>query len=256
MIKNITAHMIVHNEEQWVWYGLQSILPYVDKIIVYDTGSTDNSVEIIKSIKSSKIEFSQKGKVSAAQLIELRNEQIKNTTTNWFMLLDGDEIWPEDTIKELKRVLSSTKKDAIVLRAVLPVGDLTHFQPDSAGRYRLLGKVGHYNIRAYRKMENHSWHGVYPNEAYIDKIGIPIQKKDSQLLLLKNPYWHMRLLTRSKKRRGKLEIGVKKRIKMPSVFIQERPRIVPLPLVKFTLLQYMFAFIITPLLRLKRRLKW
>jgi len=36
----ITAHMIVKNEEQWVWYALQSILPYVDKVIVYDTGST------------------------------------------------------------------------------------------------------------------------------------------------------------------------------------------------------------------------
>lgn len=252
----ITVHMIVHNEEQWVWYGLQSVLPYVEKIIVYDTGSTDSTVEIIKTIKSSKIEFSQKGKVSSVQLIKLRNEQITKTVTNWFMLLDGDEVWPEDSFKELKRVLSTTKKDAIVVKAVLPVGDLTHFQPDSAGRYRLLGKVGHYNIRAYRKMANYSWQGVYPDEAYADHVGTPIQNNDNQLLLLKNLYWHMRLLKRSKKREGKLEIGIKKRIKMPSVFLQERPRIVPLPLVRFTPFQYIIAFIITPVLRLKRRIKW
>ena len=51
----IWANCLIKNEERWVWYALQSVLPYVDKILVWDTGSTDNTVEIIKTIKSNKI---------------------------------------------------------------------------------------------------------------------------------------------------------------------------------------------------------
>jgi glycosyltransferase involved in cell wall biosynthesis len=55
MISGITVHMVVKNEDQWIWYSIQSVLQYVDKILITDTGSTDHTVEIIKSIKSPKL---------------------------------------------------------------------------------------------------------------------------------------------------------------------------------------------------------
>ena len=58
-MNKIIVHCLVANEERFVWYALQSVLPYVDQVMVWDTGSTDKTVEIIKAIKSPKIIFKE-----------------------------------------------------------------------------------------------------------------------------------------------------------------------------------------------------
>ena len=45
----ITVHTLVKNEERWIWYALKSVLPFVDQIIVWDTGSTDKTTAIIRA---------------------------------------------------------------------------------------------------------------------------------------------------------------------------------------------------------------
>ena len=119
MKSNLTIHCVVKNEERWIWYALKSILDIADEILIFDTGSTDKTVEIIKTIKSRKIIFEEKGKVDAKGLTQLRREQLVMTKTEWFLILDGDEIWPERTKKELAANLKSvTKSDwGIVVRA-------------------------------------------------------------------------------------------------------------------------------------------
>ena len=112
----ITVHMVVKNEEQWVWFAVNSVLNFVDRIIIYDTGSTDRTLEILKSIKSSKIEFEEKGSVTPEKLVDLRNEQIKNTKTDWFMLLDGDEVWSEKSLTLLLSKIQSAPKEKIATR--------------------------------------------------------------------------------------------------------------------------------------------
>ena len=63
MKPNLTVQMIVKNEDQWIWYAIASVIDYASKLIIFDTGSRDKTVEIIKSFKSSKIIFKQKGDV-------------------------------------------------------------------------------------------------------------------------------------------------------------------------------------------------
>ena len=46
----ITAHCLIKNEENFVWYAIKSVVDFVDKIIVFDTGSTDKTVELIKKL--------------------------------------------------------------------------------------------------------------------------------------------------------------------------------------------------------------
>ena len=46
----ITAHMMVKNEARFVWYSIMSVLDYVDRIRIWDTGSNDGTVEIIESL--------------------------------------------------------------------------------------------------------------------------------------------------------------------------------------------------------------
>ena len=47
----IWANTVVHNEENFIWFAIMSVVDYVDKVLVYDTGSTDQTVSIIKEIK-------------------------------------------------------------------------------------------------------------------------------------------------------------------------------------------------------------
>ncbi|RJR30275.1 glycosyltransferase [Candidatus Microgenomates bacterium] len=252
----LTAHMIVKNEEQWVWYAVSSVIPFVSRFLIYDTGSTDRTVAIIKSINSKKIHFLAKGKVTPKELVVLRNEQIKNTKTEWFLLVDGDEVWPKKTSQELVSVLRNCDKNisAIVSKTIVPVGDVFHYQSESAGKYSILGRKGHFNIRAYRKRTGFLWQGLYPKESYQGKDGIAIQEKDSQLLLLKNPYWHLTHLRRSSKTKDKIkyEIGSTKDIALPEVFFLSRPNIVPSPWITYSGTEKLRALIRTPLVTVKR----
>lgn len=101
----VTAHVLVKNEENYIWYAINSVLPYVDKMIIFDTGSTDKTLEIIKGIvakdKNKKIIFEERGEVDKQGHTDLRNEMIKRTKTDWILLLDGDEIWDSSQIKNV-----------------------------------------------------------------------------------------------------------------------------------------------------------
>lgn len=257
MKTNLTAHMIVRNEEQWIWYGINSVLGYVTKLIIYDTGSTDQTVSIIATIKSDKITFVQKGKVTPDQLVALRNEQIAQTRTEWFLLVDGDEVWPRNTIEELTKLLPSLVPSVmgIVVPAHVPIGDLYHYQSDRAGRYALLDKIGHYNIRAYRKHKDYQWEGTYPLEAYVDAKHIQIQQVNKKLHLLKNKYWHLTHLRRSSRddhHKRKLELGHAYSGKLPEVFLQRNPALVPSPCIRYSFFEWCSACLITPALWIKR----
>lgn len=263
MTLDITVHMVVKNEEQWIWYGLQSVLPYVKKIIIYDTGSSDKTVEIIETFSDSKIYLEKRGDVNPKQLAQLRNEQIEQTSTEWFLLLDGDEVWPENTLRELEEVIktSSKKTHGIVVKARIPVGDLFHYQSEIAGKYKLLGQVGHYNMRIYRKNPKYHWEAIYPFtvyvEKYVDNQGISVQDRSDELFLLKKEYWHMTHLKRSSidsHGKRKFEIGIRTAVELPTVFYKKHPPSVPDPWVHYSFLEWCFAFCLTPLLYFKRRL--
>ena len=164
---SITGHMIVKNEDQFAGFALRSVLPYLDKIFVYDTGSTDKTVEIIKKISSPKIVFEEKGIVNPAKLVELRREQIERTETNFFMLIDGDEIWPEKNIEKLIQALVMMPKEkiAVYCRTRNAVGDIYHYLPN-AGEYKFEGRHGHFNMRVFRHISGLTVEGIYPLETY------------------------------------------------------------------------------------------
>ena len=50
MIK-ITAHMVVKNEDRFVWYAISSILKCADTFLIADTGSEDDTIKIIEEMK-------------------------------------------------------------------------------------------------------------------------------------------------------------------------------------------------------------
>jgi glycosyltransferase involved in cell wall biosynthesis len=68
------------------------------RIFVYDTGSTDTTLDLVRGIQSDKIEVVCKHSAGGRELTAYRNEMIERTDTEWFMLVDGDEIYPAHDI--------------------------------------------------------------------------------------------------------------------------------------------------------------
>ena len=169
MAVRITTHTIVKNEQNWIKPALMSVIDQVDRMLVWDTGSTDSTVKIIRSIHSPKIEFKECGSVNRQGLVKLRNEQIQITKTDWLMILDGDEIWPKNNLIQLIKAIEKAKPGTIALvnRTKNCVGDLHHFLPESKGLYQIGPWQGHLNIRAIKNLPGLKVAGEYPDEAYV-----------------------------------------------------------------------------------------
>ena len=272
MKTNLTIHCVVKNEEKWIWFALRSILDIADKVLVYDTGSSDRTVDIIKSIKSKKIIFEGKGEVDAKGLTKLRKDQLKRTKTEWFLILDGDEIWPENTKKELvgKIIKTDESKWGVVVRAWNLVGDIYHYHPESVHYhwpYAPRNYKGWANLRILRRSAVSDIKGDYPLEAYCDKHNVPIQNYgDKHLVFLKNRYLHTTYLLRSDTRKrdkgvlnrlkkSKMEYGISftRNFKYPEVFYDRRPGTVTSPWIKRSNLESFVSLVQTPIKEFRRR---
>jgi len=93
--------MIVKNESANLAQCLTSVKDLVDEIVVLDTGSSDRTLEIAK-------EF---GAITASQewtedFAIARNEALKLVTGDWVLVLDADEIFNINAIKEVKSAIS------------------------------------------------------------------------------------------------------------------------------------------------------
>ncbi len=248
----ITAHCLVRNEENWVWYAINSVLDFVDSVIVFDTGSTDKTVEIVKTIKSSKIIFEQKGEVNKQTYAQLRQEMLDRTGTRWFLVLDGDEIWPEVTICELVTTIKKATHtiDTVVVGEWMCQGDVFHYSKEVAQLVdpNVPNMPGYRLARAIKKVPGLHVIGYYGIESYADKhnLNVSYWSKQRQVYIT-HKFWHMSFLPRSAviaKDRQVMMRGPKTRFNMgvafsgdityPEVFYKQRPAIVPSPWRKMT----------------------
>lgn len=268
MKKNkLIVHCLVKNEENFIWYAINSVLPYVDKIMVWDTGSEDKTVEIIKSIKSPKIDFAEKGSVDSNSFTKVRNEMLQATDKekyDWLLILDGDEIWPSDSIIKVKKYIEGhPKTQAVFLNTVNAVGDIYHKQPKSAGHYHIKDKTGHLSLRFINLKEvpnlkvdlPHGQQGYFSNGILIHEL--------PRVDYLNIWYLHTTHLQRSsldnstlkRKMKRKYELGelINKR-ELPEVLFVKHPSVVPSVIHRMDLFTFLRCLIQTIPRRLRRKL--
>ncbi len=261
----IWVNTIVNNEDKFIWFALMSIVDYVEKILVWDTGSTDQTVKIIQAIKKKKKEkiiFKEIGKIDPQEVSALRQKMLEHSNCDWIILLDGDEIWWDASIRKLINKIKSKGQniDAVVVPVVVPVGDIYHFQEEAAGQYKILGKKGHLNLRAInRKIPGLHVSLPHPQEGYFDRDNILIQERKGTIFL-DSPYLHMTHLKRSSVKRDtdkfKHELGnkVSAGFKYPEVLYKPFPSPVSSPWVKLSGLLLIKSTLLTPLRKIKRRM--
>lgn len=262
----IWANTIVNNEENFIWFSIMSVVDFVDKVLVYDSGSNDKTVEVIREIqkiKGERIDFKEMGEVDKNQFTKARQEMLDCSDCDWILIVDGDEIWPNESIKKLtdKIKRDGKKLDGIVVPYYVSIGDIYHYQEEEAGQYKLLGKKGHFSLRAINK-KIPGLHVDYPygKEGYFDKDKILIQDRKN-IVFVDAPYFHTTHLKRSAKgqkvNKFKYELGKEfpKGFSFPQVLSKSAPEIVPSPWKKRSKLFWLTSLPLTPLRKLKRRLK-
>ena len=96
---SVSLCMILCNEEQFLRQCLQSARPYVDEIVVVDTGSTDNGMKIAIDMGGRVEQITWQKDFSLA-----RNHSLQLARGEWVLILDADEtVEPMD--RELFRSL-------------------------------------------------------------------------------------------------------------------------------------------------------
>jgi glycosyltransferase involved in cell wall biosynthesis len=244
---SIWAHTLVMNEERYLWYAVMSVIDYVDKFLIWDTGSEDSTVKIIKEIEKArpgKVSFREIGKVNPEGYTTARQEMLDITKSDWLLLVDSDEVWWEDSIRKIVETIKKEggKFETIVTPYYNVIGDIYHHQGKEAGMYKIDGRKGHLTIRAISRhipglytAKPHGQHG------YFDREGKLIQERSNRLrLYIDEPFLHFTHMIRSSSRNLDLEVpkrGAKLKHELgmsfrpdfyyPEVFFRPRPSIVP-----------------------------
>jgi len=109
---SISACMIVKNEEKMLPRCLESIKDYVDEIVVVDTGSTDGTVEIVKSYGAKVYHHPWEDNFS-----KHRNQSIDYAGSDWIFIIDADEELTPGSGEEIKRAVRvEDNVDSIFIR--------------------------------------------------------------------------------------------------------------------------------------------
>lgn len=95
----ISLCMIVRDNESTIGPCLASIRPWVDEIIVVDTGSIDRTPEICREYGARMFEFPWCDDFSAA-----RNESVRHAKGEWIFWMDSDDTIPEEQGHKLREL--------------------------------------------------------------------------------------------------------------------------------------------------------
>ncbi len=168
--------MIIKNEENYLAGCLESVKDCVDEIVIVDTGSTDNSLEIAKKYGAKIFHFNWINDFSAA-----RNYALKKSTGNWILYLDADERLTADSRIVLKKISATTDKIGFRCNVISPsdaVGNtnIMHYVRlfRNSDKIEFTGKV-HEQIETSLNKNGYS---ILDSKIEIVHLGYDIKKED------------------------------------------------------------------------------
>lgn len=104
----------VYNKEKGIKASIQSILnqSFEDyEIIVVDDGSTDHSIDIIRSIKDERVKLFHQNNSGPSNA---RNNGIKNATGEWILFLDADDELVKDALNIFFSLINKYKDIKVI----------------------------------------------------------------------------------------------------------------------------------------------
>ncbi len=144
-LNNMSLHLMVKDEQAIIGPLLELLEPFMDEIVVIDTGSTDRTVEIARRHTDKIVECPLNMDFSAA-----RNRGLEAVTKTWVFHVDADEWLSDGLLMWLEYFLSITNPGvggAFIWRENLvggePIGKNTYELHPRVFRcgYRFQGRV-------------------------------------------------------------------------------------------------------------------
>jgi tetratricopeptide (TPR) repeat protein len=114
----VSACLIVKDEAACLAGCLRSVRGVVDEIIVIDTGSTDETVEIARAEGAKVARITWRGDFAAA-----RNAALDQATGDWIFVLDADEELDDTSASAVRTAVSDPAAEAYWVRIVSYLGD-------------------------------------------------------------------------------------------------------------------------------------
>lgn len=148
----ISAVYIAKNEEKNIAHSLDSLKDSVDEFILVDTGSTDNTVNIFESYGGKVFFLPWDNDFSAP-----RNMALSKATGDWIILLDADEYFSVETVKNLRSVIEENANADGLLLNITNIERTTGKEKDSF-----------YNLRAVRNQKGIAYRGRIHEELLLD----------------------------------------------------------------------------------------
>jgi tetratricopeptide (TPR) repeat protein len=102
--------MIVKNEQRWLEGCLDSVKELVDEMIIVDTGSGDNTIEIARRFGAKVFDHPWSGDFS-----EARNLSLGYATGDWVLVLDADEKIAQGDAKLIRHLMETSRVDGYLL---------------------------------------------------------------------------------------------------------------------------------------------
>lgn len=98
MAPTVSLCMIARNESEALPRCLEAARPWVDEIVVVDTGSSDNTADIARRHGARVVNWPWRDDFAAA-----RNESLRHASGDWILVLDADEILTQGSGEALRR---------------------------------------------------------------------------------------------------------------------------------------------------------
>ncbi len=145
MSARISLAMIVKDEETRLPACLRAARPWVDEIVVVDTGSTDRTQELAREFGAVVHEWAWRDDFAAA-----RNEALGHATGEWILSLDADETLTAESGPALREACNTAPPDVVGfnVKVICPYAD-------DGGLTQL-----NWFPRLFRKLPGVRWEGV------------------------------------------------------------------------------------------------
>ena len=139
----LSVSMIVKNEEACLYKCLETVKT-ADEIVVIDTGSVDNTINIAKEY-TDKV-YSGEAYKWIDDFSHSRNQSLNLCTGDWVLIIDADEVLEEDGINKIREAIENTDKDCLYFKTI---GD---------------GSIAtHNSIRCFKRKPEIFWKGAIHN---------------------------------------------------------------------------------------------
>lgn len=171
-LPTISLCMIVKNEEEHLPKALNSVKDAVDEIIIVDTGSTDNTVEIAKSFGAKVYFYKWNDDFASA-----RNEALKHATCDWILSMDADDEMRSEDILRLKEYLKSTDALGVSIPIFSELEDRSLNMKNTTVNYLVRVFKNDPRIRFSRRIHEYVDQSIYNIGGRIERIDIPVFHK-------------------------------------------------------------------------------